>query len=337
MGNNPTLVFVHLNSRIPTYLKLNLNATAKLFPNQKIVLIHNQDKLRTPNLRIATFQYRGSTNATNIEKNLNHPREFRNNFWFSSIARFDALKSYIEWSGESILHIESDVILSSDFPISSFGELEMRVAYPVVATNRGVASTVYLSDLESASMLIDFAVTYSSDKASATDMEILAEFAHSHSNSVARLPFGPTAKSSYHPENFPTNLDEFQNQLDFFGGIFDGNDIGVYLFGSDPRNNRGFTMVGKPIPGNFADINKWKIEYEPSRKFASINEGEISIPIYSLHATSKELSIFWNVTRSYMIKRQVRKQIKFPYKKLNFLIITYMASQKIFKILKFKK
>lgn len=337
MGENPTLVFVHLNSKIPTYLKLNLNATAKIFPDQKIVLIHNQDKLKIPNVKIATFQYHGSGKAKIIEKNLNHPREFRNNFWFSSIARFDALKSYIESSGESILHIESDVLLSPDFPISKFNNSEMRVSYPVVAPNRGVASTVYLSDLDSASRFIDFAVAYCSEKATATDMEILAEYALLNSNSVARLPFGPTAKSFYHPENLPINADELQDQLDFFGGIFDGNDIGVYLFGSDPRNNRGLAMVGKPIPGNFADIKKWKIEYDTLRKFASINEGEISIPVYSLHATSKELFIFWNVTRSLMIKRQVKKQTKFPYRKLNVLILTYMTSQKIFKSLKFKK
>lgn len=337
MQDKPTIVFVHLNSKIPTYLKLNIRATSKLFPNQKIVLIHNQAEAFSFHSKVLAFKYNESVNANQIARDLNHPREFRNNFWYSSIARFDALKSYIEFSGESVLHVESDILLSKDFPMSAFACSEMRISYPVVAPNRGVASTLYIADLQIADKFVQFAVEYCNQRSSATDMEILADFAISSTHPVEKLPHAPADHNYFRPRNSSADDDESSKWIEYFGGIFDGNDIGVYLFGSDPRNNRGLATLGNSIPGNYVDITQWKIHYDETRKFASINSNGVVIPIFSLHATSKEIFLFWKFTRNYIMKKRLANQAKFPYKKLNTLVFINMARQKILKSLKFEK
>ena len=337
MQNNPTLVFVHLNSKIPLYLKLNLSATSKLFSGQKIVLVHNQEKHPLRNSSISTFFYNGSKSSQNIEESLSHPKEFRNNFWFSSIARLDALNAYAEFSGEDVLHIESDVLLSADFPISKFSELKVGLAYPVVAPDRGVASTVYIANASSAKTLVDFAVERTLRNPASTDMEILADFFFKETGLVFRLPFAPASEEFFRRENMPQNMVDMRESQKFFGGIFDGNDAGVYLFGFDPRNSRGLSHLGTSIPGNYADITKWRFRFDNSREFVSVIGNEAPIPLFSLHASSKELLLFWKVTRNLMIRRGVERQSKTPRFTVNILVMAKLAIQKVLRILKLKK
>lgn len=335
MIDEPTLVFVHLNSQIPLYLKLNLDATSELFPNHKIVLVHNQVNLRFKHPHVSTYIYKGSTDATNIEANLKHPRGFRKNFWFTSIARFDALREYMEIYRESILHVESDILLSKDFPVSKFCNFKYELAYPVVALNRGVASTVYIANSKSASRFVKYATESCLRNPLATDMEILANFALQNESYVHQLAFSPLGKSSFHALNFPPGLSALSQSLEYFGGIFDGNDLGVYLFGFDPRNTKAISYIGTSIPGNYANIQEWKMKYDDSRLFVSVLDSGILIPVFSLHATSKNPLLFWKITRGRMIRRGIRLQHKNPRRKLNLIVLIMMSFRKLLKTLKF--
>lgn len=327
----PTIVFVHLNSPVPRYLQLNMISTIEKFPDAKVVLIHNNKKTNQIHSNLWKFEYQPGAISLSIENSLNHPKDFRNNFWFSAIQRFDALRLYIEKSNEPILHLESDVIISKDFPLDKFIMSEIKIAFPVVAKNRGVASSVFIRDLETAEKLIHFADETSSVNSNTTDMEILAGFFEENQDKAVMLPFGPNSASAY-DESFI--LERVLPAFEIFSGIFDGNDIGVYLFGTDPRNARGVSYLGTSIPGNYAQVNKWNFKFDNLRQFINLEFDDIVIPIYSVHATSKQLTLFFHYTQNYVIRRYLQKK-KTAGKRKHFPFVTSkMVLRKILKFLK---
>lgn len=295
---NPTLVFVHLNTKIPLYLRLNLLSTQRNLPACKVVLIHNQDRSYLLPKNIVQYRYTKSELARDIESGLDHPKDFRENFWFASIARFDAIHVYMKENPESVIHVESDVILSRDFPIHEFVHPDFSIAYPVVADNRGVASTVYLKNAETSQDLVNYSLNAVNMNPRTTDMEILAQYKNITKNDFRFLPYGPSEKKNYNNHDFLLN----QSKKVSIEGVVDGNDIGVYLFGSDPRNTRGISFLGRNIPGNYANIKQWKFLYDDKRKFISINNSGVEIPIYSIHATCKNRYLFFAFTRTLMIR-----------------------------------
>jgi hypothetical protein len=327
----PTIVFVHLNSPVPLYLRLNILSTIKKFPEAKIVLIHNEKKRNRIQTNLRNFEYQPGVRSLSIENSLNHPKDFRNNFWFSAIQRFDALHAYMEQSDESILHIESDVILSKDFPLKKFIIGEMKIAYPIVADNRGVASSIFIRDLYTAEKLIRLTEETTLVNSNATDMEILAEFSKKNPDVTFLLAFGPESVSAY-DESFV--LERVRPAFEQFSGVFDGNDIGVYLFGTDPRNARGVSFLGTSIQGNYARINQWNFEFDSLRQFISLKFDDAVKPIYSVHATSKKLTLFFHYTQSYVIRRHLRKNYHIRDKKFFVSIASKMLLRKILKLLK---
>ena len=327
----PTIVFVHLNSPVPRYLQLNMISTIKKFPDAKVVLIHNNKKTNQIHSNLWKFEYQPGTISLSIENSLNHPKDFRNNFWFSAIQRFDALRLYIEKSNEPILHLESDVIISKDFPLEKFIMSEIKIAFPVVAKNRGVASSVFIRDLETAEKLIHFADETSSVNSNTTDMEILAGFFEENQDKVVMLAFGPNSASAY-DESFI--LERVLPAFEILSGIFDGNDIGVYLFGTDPRNARGVSYLGTSIPGNYAQVNKWDFKFDNLRQFINLEFDDTVIPIYSVHATSKQLTLFFHYTQNYVIRRYLQKKNPAGKRKHFPFITSKMVLRKILKSLK---
>jgi hypothetical protein len=325
-----TIVFVHLNGQIPRYLRLNIQSLLNKFPERKIVLIHNQAILNWAPKRLWQHRYLGSREISKIENLLGHPRNFRKNFWFTSIARFDAIRDYIQITDESVIHIESDVIISTDFPFERFESLKEPISYPIVASNRGVASTLFIRDLVSANLLISSALQCVQVDGSTSDMEILSFHEKSFSRQVSRLAFAPPAQSSFHDSNPCPNLDQLRQSIEHFEGIFDGNDVGVFLFGTDPRNHRGLSLLRSEISNNYASPKNWVFIFDRNRKFVSIRTEEGILPIYSIHATCKQLFLFWEFSRIQIIKKRVRDQLK-PPKNIFFpSIFSAMAIARLF-------
>jgi hypothetical protein len=327
----PTIVFVHLNSPLPLYLKFNIVSTIKKFPNAKVVLIRNDKKTTGIHPKLFHFDYQSGHTSLSIENSLGHPKDFRNNFWFSAIQRFDALRAYIYATREPIMHIESDVIVSRDFPLEKFAMSKMKIAYPVVANNRGVASTVFVRDLKTAETLVEFADEMCTLNSRTTDMEILASFFENYLGIANLLTFGPNSKNAYH-ENSSMRKDPISSEM--FNGVFDGNDIGVFLFGTDPRNARGISYLRNSIQGNYARINNWKFEFDRERRFINLEfEGEIK-PIFSVHATSKRLALFHHLTQEFVIRRYINKHFHVGSKALFPLVTLAMIGRKMLKIWK---
>jgi hypothetical protein len=327
----PTIVFVHLNSPVPRYLKLNIAATIKKLPGARIVLIHNSEKNLQVHPALELFHYKNNQDSISIKDSLSHPRDFRHNFWFSAILRFDALRQYLTVHSGPILHLESDVIVSPDFPISKFNCGEIQIAYPVVAINRGVASTLYIRDLKVSERLVELSIQLCEKNSTTTDMEILAEFYDLYPEQTSPLAFGPIEASAFQ-ENF--NPQSTRSTYEIFQGVFDGNDMGVFLFGTDPRNSRGVSYLKRAIPGNFAKIEKWKFKYDPKRRFINLQYKNELIPVFSLHATSKQPLLFGAYSQNIMVQRYLSKLSKSRVKKWYPIISLRMGLQKTFRLIK---
>lgn len=327
----PTIVFVHLNSPLPLYLKLNIVSTIKKFPNAKVVLIRNDKKSQGIHPDLWHFEYQSGEVSLSIENSLGHPKDFRNNFWFSAIQRFDALRLYIEKTEEPILHLESDVIISKDFPLEKFAKNKMKIAYPVVANNRGVASSVFISDLETAEKLIQFAEGSCLVNSHTSDMEILASFFEMNQEEAFLLAFGPNSLNAY-DENIP--LAKVLPSFVIFSGIFDGNDIGVFLFGTDPRNAKGVSYVRTSILGNYARVKEWNFKFDKLRKFINLEFEGQEYPIYSVHATNKQLTLFHYATQNFIIQKYLRRKIHVAGRVFFPLVTLTMLVRKMIKLWK---
>ena len=326
----PKIVFVHLNSSIPHFLKMNIQSTIKKFPESRVVLIHNSDSRIRINSNVETFRYTSNANSASILNHLSHPREFRNNFWFSSIQRFDALRQYLVVNPGPIVHLESDIIISADFPLTDFNLNGGQLAFPAVAVNRGVASSLYLSDVAAAERLVKLSIELSEMVSTTTDMEILAKFNEVYPDHTFNLSFGPNAAEAYETDFV---LEWCKPSFEKFKGVFDGNDIGVYLFGSDPRNTRGISYLGRSIPGNFAKIQTWGFVYDPKRQFLNVEFKGQALPIFSIHATSKRLLIFNHYTQNWMIKTYLKKAVKSVKSQIYPIVFMTMGMKKIAKLI----
>lgn len=302
------IVFAHFYSRLPKHLVLNLERTISLFPEHEICLITDQDsnQIQIRGLEIST--YNPSTSWRRIETNLNHPADFRNNFWFISLARFIAIAEASKGSLKPMLHVESDVLLASDFPFELFLSLKKDFAFPIVSQDLAIASCLYIKNGSAAEELARFTIDSVISNNSTTDMHILRNFINQYPEKVQVMPSAP-----YQPKAFQNASKEFLSQtksaISHFEGIFDGFDIGRFLFGDDPRNDRGFSVLRRNDSRTYLDVSKVDLLVTEERDFPSVrNSLDFSVlPIYSLHIHSKKLDIFRENDSKKSIKKAILK------------------------------
>jgi hypothetical protein len=165
--------------------------------------------------------------------------------------------------------------------------------FPIVSETNAIASCLYLRDFKSASHLSSLTVTQSREDNLTTDMYILSDLSNDTSIKFAPLP---TAPSMYYSktklnENFLQMTDIYLAHL---GGVFDGFDLGRYLFGDDPRNKKGISVLRENDSRTYLNVRNLDLVTKPEREFPYIYHSlsDSYIPIYSLHIHSKNLDLF---------------------------------------------
>ena len=288
------IVFAHFGNRLPKHLTLNIERCKTLFPNIPIVLIANREcnVPRTAGLEVSIYDK--NSEWLQLDSNLSHPKDFRDNFWLTSVARFLAIRDYLANYPGEILHVESDVILSEDFPFDKFSKLDKPIAFPILSSSQGIASTLYIRNHETAALLVSLTLEMASNDSKTTDMLVLRSFYKSYPEKTQLLPIGPLGKSAYRNFGDGTIFEEMTSAALIFDGCFDGADIGYYLFGVDPRNARGKKYLRKSFANSFLSVRETIIEYSNSRNFLNIgsNPSEPKVPIFSLHIHSKNAHLF---------------------------------------------
>lgn len=300
------IVFVHFKTKLPKHLILNLRRTVMLFPDHQVVLITDQNVSNLNIPRLVSFHFYESHEWLEIEGLLDHPRGFRGNFWFTSLGRFIALAYFAKYHNGPLVHIESDVIISSDFPFDAISKVEANFAYPVVSETQAIASCLFIKDEQSAQFLATFALESVRLNHSTTDMYVLHDLLTQHPAKVQILPSTPPQR-----EIVPAASQEFINKIaegtQYFKGIFDGFDIGRYLFGDDPRNDRGFSVLRRQDPRSYVHARKLDFSITKEREFPYVKNGSSSesLPIFALHVHSKNLKFF----KTKMIASEVTKSV----------------------------
>lgn len=283
------MVLIHLNTRIPRYLRRNISRLQYIFPTHEIVLLSN---IKQPRLNNVVFRIlKEPLDSQMIKNNISHPKDFRANFWHSSIARFAYLRDYQNEINEPLIHIESDVILAEDFPVKEILE-NQTLAYPILSEFRGVASIFFSDSKESLAHFTEFLASDSLLDNELTDMTALRKYFDLFPERVEILPAGPGLTSVYEPEILSDIYEKLITGLQKYSGIMDGSDIGMYLFGTDPRNRLGKTLLRSEVPATYTLMSEMEFRYNPERDFLDVKSNGKWLPIYNLHMTCKDIKLF---------------------------------------------
>jgi hypothetical protein len=122
-----------------------------------------------------------------------------------------------------------------------------------------------------------------------TDMLILRSFYDLHPDIIQAIPIGPSDHGVYREGNDDQLFSDMKSAVSIFGGCFDGLDIGYFVYGVDPRNDKGRKHIRRSLPNNYLLVPSMKILYSQKRDFIDVGPDDFGrmIPLYSLHIHSK--------------------------------------------------
>ena len=323
------IVLIHLNTKIPKYLERNLMRLRDSFPLHKIVLISDREQ---PKIKgIESKVYEESAESRKLKSYLSHPKSFRENFWHASIARFTYLLSYQIEVDRAVLHVESDVILAADFPLNLIKK-GSKIAFPMLSKYRGVASIFFSPDQTSLKKFVEFIVESASSNPEITDMTALRKYFDRFPLEIEVLPAGPESETAYEEEIKLDLYSDLEDGIAKFNGVFDGSDIGMYLFGTDPRNRLGVTLIRNEIASTYTCMSEMRFRYNELRDFLDIESQGMWIPIYNLHMTSKDLTLFSNKR----LEKRLKKYLKYEKSSKLFVVGVFvrLALAKIIRVIR---
>jgi hypothetical protein len=283
------VVFVHLNTEFPKHLIANCYRMKRLFPDIDLHLIHNTEAALPNELGITIHKVDISRYELDF-KNHKWSVEFRSGFWQSSLLRILVLEQFHElFPMDSILHVESDVILMSDFPFDRISQLDLPY-WNSFGNEADVAALIYSPTIVHTKLLVASlrnAVKLNHDL---TDMTAL-NFVRKENPKIFKL--------------FPTSyLDESFNTIPF---IFDGAILGMWLFGQDPRNHYGFQPRFLNLDESHYNIFKGTIFLNNAGVLTLREKSNVS-QIVSLHLHCKDTRLF--EIDSALFKRRIRSASK---------------------------
>lgn len=319
------LVFAHFGSPIPKHLAKNIKRATLLFPTHQIFLITDLELDKSIFEKVFIHKYVYDKYWWKLQSQLKHSKDFRDNFWFTSTARFLGLADFSNSFKEEFLHIESDVIIANDFPFEKISNAKYDFMFPIVSDLNAIASTIYIKNPEAASYLAKFALIESEKNNLTTDMYILRELSKMGEVKFAPLPTAPI-------DNYDKSISKnsFLQLADLLiptlGGVFDGFDLGRYLFGDDPRNKRGFSTLRDNDTRTYLDVRSLNLVMRPERDFPFLinNESDFYVPVFSLHIHSKNLKLFQIKKSKKVITNHVLNSKKGP--STNFIFSVFVKS-----------
>lgn len=310
------IVFCHFKSPIPKHLKLNIKRTIQLFPHIEVHLLTDLPPQSIRIKKLTIDHYKPSNEWYELETLLTHPKNFRNNFWFTSLSRFIAISEFFDHYQSDVLHIESDVIISADFPFNKISTSDYSYCFPIVSDALAIASTLFIKNSNAAKYLAELVMKTARKTRNTTDMHILRILSMDATVSYLQLPSSPSMvydKTTVGSKFLKNN----EIGVEYFKGLFDGFDIGRYLFGVDPRNGRGISKVREFDDSVYLDMRKIQIITDEHRDFPYVLDikSKNKFPVFSLHIHSKNKRFFTS-SSGRCIKRAVDKKSNVPGIKL---------------------
>ncbi len=272
-------VFVHLGTAPVEHLWLNLKRFSELFPEYppKIILNNNSHAEKAKNLGISITYYQPSDYQNQLLESLSNGLAFRQGFWRYTLERLFALETFHnQHPSDSILHIESDVLLMPNFPFFDF-ESSKKLAWTNYNAERDVSAILYSPKIEETAWLVrEIEKLLAADKF-LTDMTALAQIRAMNLDRVNQLPGVKEATS------------------EGLSHCYDSAVLGMWLCGEDPRNHYGTLRLHSN-----SEFTRGSIDYDPSKlnySYSSdvglqIELASRPVTINCLHVHSKDLELF---------------------------------------------
>lgn len=169
--SNIQVVFVEFG-RFPRYTALNIKRLNNLFPEIPIVVLTDVPE-KTRDIREICKIVEWSTDAY---KSLNKLKNYQNSgdkFWLHTTSRLLAFCDYhIESHNGALLHVESDVILTSHFPFTAFLESK-NLLWGRYNNERDVAALIYSPSKQLTKLLKSKIESEFEQNSDHTDMSLL--------------------------------------------------------------------------------------------------------------------------------------------------------------------
>jgi hypothetical protein len=289
---------VYLGDAIPDYFWANIQYLLSTQDQFSIDIITTEKLTQLPikSNRLRNYVYSPELHISKLLRRLNLDFKFRDGFWQYSLERLFALTQYHQELGnESVLHIESDVLILPNFPFSEIVKLD-KLAWSQVDATRDVASLIFFPTSATSRWLQSQMTRILQEVSVIDDMAILKRISSQFPLEIMNLPTANSMESEILNRDraieLPFNL---HSGFDKFGGIFDPGSIGIWLTGSEPRNHFGITRKF-----DSGELRKMRLFLDPGLVRYSVSErghltyrdGLMEIPIYSLHIHSKNISYF---------------------------------------------
>jgi len=260
-------LFVYLGRRVPQYLIENVRQTAGDFSGIDVALAttcRRQIPLKNAiQLTLADSLLRAGGDTG-----------FRGGFWSKTFDRLFAIEAVHElYPDRRVLHIEGDVKLSPNLNLKSFSETKLN--WGTVTPSEDGAALVQSPTLETSRRLSELLRMEAERNPTISDMSALANIRRAYPDEVELLPTAPVSSTSE---------------------IFDFAPLGMWLGGTDPRNNRGVTYFRKRQGTHLVDPSKFRFEFRDELLLISNSQSEEladqGVPVQNLHLHSKRANLF---------------------------------------------
>ena len=277
---SPHIVFIFLGESIPKYVLANITRTRALFPGAHLVVAGQSEKLKkTADTVGGTFfslsrRFGDPTRVPTDIKQRELDLSFWSGYWQKTFDRLLVLSEIHDFVGDGcLIHVESDVILTKDFPLESFAGTKY-LMWAGFNEHADIASIVSSPSAENSRWLANALVSEARLDGAITDMSALRRVRAKYPDKIRLLPGSP--------------LDAHKSQ---FGKIvFDGAHFGDWIFGWDPKAHWGFKRRREWVNPYSDSVSKGKFEMDQESIIFSL-QGRAA-RLANIHVHSKELAFF---------------------------------------------
>jgi hypothetical protein len=322
------LVLVYLGNKVPSFVYDNLNYLIKTFPNYETYMILDAKSAKNfiiPNkVKIWIFEEDKDSDLKSLNS-LQHDAQFRNGFWSLTIKRLFAVTNFIEdMQIKNVLHIESDVWLSPSFPFDKLIGSESGISYPLSNLSEGVASTLFIRDIENGKHLARYALSEIEKNPDSTDCTILGSLYADPKQGGAVgilptiIPLSLNLNVGLEPERYKV----MSSAIEYFGGLFDAATWGQYLLGIDARNTAGYKHVYATQSHHPCNPKATKILFDELSQSPIVSIDEYRWPIFSLHIHSKSKTAFFYPANLSEVAKRSKVLDKSPRREISLKLFT---------------
>ena len=293
LNNGLALVTSYFGEQFPKYIKKNLKVINRDFKNcKKFFLSDNESSLKiAKRIGWETIQVDLEEEVGELSSLLLHDARFRYGYWFKVIGRILVLNKVIE-KGFSILQIEADVRLFQNFPFEKVYGTSNGIAYTLHTKATGSAAVLFLKEMSDFDFLKEQFLEEFRLNGLTNDMEILGKIWRNYPEKITVLP---TISNCGHQANSEIGENYFSDAIQkypHFGGVFDDLSYGLFLFGIDPRNNKGRRVLFKANNGQLVTPKNITLRYFKGRLFVKCEACHYEFFLFNLHVHSKNPKIF---------------------------------------------